>query len=107
MRKSLLSLFAVTSLLAADYAAEGKLWWAHIQFLADDALEGRNTGSEGLRKAVAYASAQFDKAGLKPAGTNGFLQPIHFDTRSLVEGESSVALVRDGKAEAVALGQEA
>ncbi len=37
---------ALWALLAADFAAEGNLWWAHIQFLAGDKLEGRNTGSE-------------------------------------------------------------
>lgn len=32
---------------AADYEADGKIWWAHIQYLADDKLEGRDTGTEG------------------------------------------------------------
>ena len=34
---------------------DGNSWWAHVKFLADDSLEGRNTGSEGLKKAEAYA----------------------------------------------------
>jgi len=34
-------------------------------------LEGRDTGSEGLRKAQAYAVEQLQKAGLEPAGVNG------------------------------------
>jgi hypothetical protein len=51
---------------------DGKSWWAHVRFLADDSLEGRNTGSEGLRKAQAYAVEQLQKAGLEPAGTDGF-----------------------------------
>ena len=107
MKKQILFLLAVTSIFGADYAAEGKLWWAHIQFLADDKLEGRNTGSEGYRQAVAYVSGQFERFGLKPAGTDGYLQPVKFETRQLNEAESSLEFIRDGKAEPVKMGEEA
>jgi len=109
MKKSVLLVLAAASLFAAvvDYAAEGKLWWAHIQYLADDKLEGRNVGTEGFRKAVEYVSAEFERSGLKPAGTAGYLQPVKFETRLLVEEECSLALVRDGKTEPLALGAEA
>ena len=30
---------------------DGKTWWEHVKFLADDSLEGRDTGSEGIKKA--------------------------------------------------------
>ena len=43
---------------------------------------------------------QFDKLGLKPAGTKGYLQPVRFETRQLTE--SSLELIVDGKAEPVA-----
>lgn len=92
---------------AVDYAAEGNLWWAHVQFLADDKLEGRNVGTEGFRKAVEYVSTGFERAGLKPAGTSGYLQPVKFETRLLVAEESSLALVRDGSVEPLALGTDA
>lgn len=75
----------------------GDSWWAHVKFLADDSLEGRETGSEGLRKAQAYAVAQFQKAGLQPAGTRGFYQPIPFTQYQVDEAKSSLALVGDGK----------
>src|SRR5713101_10136086 len=55
---------------------DGNSWWSHVKFLADDALEGRAPGSEGLRKAEAYAVEQLQKAGLEPAGTKGFFQPV-------------------------------
>jgi hypothetical protein len=86
---------AAAGLSAADYAAEGKLWWAHIQFLADDRLEGRAVGSPGYLKAVQYVQTQFDKLGLQPAGTKGYLQPVRFETRQITE--SSVELIVDGK----------
>jgi Zn-dependent M28 family amino/carboxypeptidase len=69
-------------------------WWAHVRTLADDSLEGRQTGSDGHRKAASYVAEQFERGGLKPAGTNGYLQPVEFVRRSLVEPKSQVALVR-------------
>jgi Zn-dependent M28 family amino/carboxypeptidase len=78
---------------------DGNAWWAHIKFLADDKLEGRETGSAGLRTAESYVVDQLTKAGLQPAGTSGFYQPVKFVSRQIVEDQSSVALVRDGKTE--------
>ncbi len=52
---------------------------AHVEFLADDLLEGRDTGSEGHEIAARYVASQFDGLGLKPAGDNGgWLQRITF-----------------------------
>ena len=89
---------------AEDPAAR---WWAHVSFLASDDLQGRDTGSDGHRKAAAYVAEQFKAAGLAPAGTSGYLQPVPFTSRKIVEAQSSLALVRDGRAEPVALGPEA
>jgi hypothetical protein len=105
MRKPVLLILAATSLFAAavDYAAEGKLWWTHIQYLADDKLEGRNVGTDGFRQAVEYVATRMERAGLKPAGTSGYLQPVKFETRLVVEDQSSLALVRDGNTEPLTL----
>ena len=46
----------------------------HVQYLASDVLEGRRAGSEGEQKAVDYIIAQYESAGLKPMGTQGFIQ---------------------------------
>src|SRR4051794_33728991 len=105
MKKPFLFLLAAASLTAADYVAEGNSWWAHIQFLADDKIEGRNTGSEGYRQAARYVAGKFESFGLKPGGVSGYEQPVKFETRTLVEAESSVALVRDGKTEPLQLTQ--
>jgi hypothetical protein len=77
---------------------DGNSWWAHVKFLADDSLEGRNTGSEGLRKAQAYAVEQFQRAGLEPSGTDGFYQKVRFTQFKVDEPKSSVALVANGQA---------
>lgn len=43
----------------------------HINFLADDALEGRGSGSAGEAKASNYIADYFEAFGLKKAGENG------------------------------------
>src|SRR5574340_261678 len=75
---------------------DGQSWWSHVKFLADDSLEGRDTGSTGLRKAEAYAVEQLKSAGLQPAGTDGFYQPVHFLQYQVDEAKSSLALVSGG-----------
>ncbi len=105
--------FAVSFSLSAQQPAQparhfdGRSWWAHVTFLADDNLEGRETGSEGLRKAESYIVDQFTKAGLQPAGSDGFYQPVKFISRQIVEKDSSAMLVASGKAEPLTLGDDA
>src|ERR1700730_13040729 len=77
----------------------GETWWDHVKVLADDKLEGRDTGSRGEREAQAYAVEQLKNAGAEPAGTNGFYQPVKFVSRQIIEKDCSLALVRDGKRE--------
>jgi hypothetical protein len=86
---------------------DGKSWWAHVKFLADDSLEGRNTGSEGLRKAQAYAVEQLQKAGLEPAGTDGFYQPVHFTQFQVDESKSSLALITNRQSQPLSFSDDA
>ena len=46
-------LIVLLSLAIQDPASEGNRWWRHVEFLASDALEGRNVGTPGLEKAIA------------------------------------------------------
>ncbi len=47
----------------------------HINYLVDDKLEGRRTGSAGEKLAYEYISKEFTKTGLSPKGDNGtFIQ---------------------------------
>jgi Zn-dependent M28 family amino/carboxypeptidase len=78
-----------------------------VKYLADDSLEGRDTGSEGLRKAQAYAIEQFKKAGLEPAGTDGFYQPVSFIQYELDEAKSSLALVANGETKPLSFADDA
>ena len=50
---------------------------ATVRFLADDLLEGRDTGSVGHEIAARYVASRFAELGLKPAGDDGsYLQRI-------------------------------
>jgi Zn-dependent M28 family amino/carboxypeptidase len=92
---------------APDWQTLGKQWWTHVQFLADDQLEGRGIGTPGFEKAATYMAEQFQAAGLTPAGTKGYRQPVDFDVAQIDQPGSSLALLRDGKAEPLTLGDDA
>ena len=85
----------------------GETWWDHVKVLADDKLEGRDTGSRGEREAQKYVVEQLKKSGAEPAGTNGYYQPVKFVSRQILEKDCSLALVRDGKREPLVLGEDA
>src|SRR5712692_4199756 len=44
---------------------------ADMQFLADDLLEGRGTGTRGHLLAAQFIASQFESMGLAPAGDHG------------------------------------
>ena len=87
--------------------ADGGRWWAHVALLADDALEGRETGSRGHERAAEYVAGVWRQAGLEPAGVGGFMQPVPLETRQIDERRSSLELVRHGKTERLTLGEDA
>jgi Zn-dependent M28 family amino/carboxypeptidase len=51
---------------------------SHVAFLADDKLEGRDTGSRGFDLAALYVASRFEALGLKPAGGEGWYQQVPF-----------------------------
>ena len=102
-----LLLAAAVVLTAADYDAEGASWWNHVLYLADDKLEGRDTGSPGHRKAAEYVAAAFERAGLKAAGTQGYFQPVSLNSRTIDESKCSLTLLHGGLAQTLTLGDDA
>jgi hypothetical protein len=113
MRNLLSSLLVSTLFLSASASAwaasapDGQRWWSHVRFLADDRLEGRETGSEGHRKAAAYVAEEFARAGLKPAGSDGYLQPVNLQSREIDEAQCSLSLVRTERTDPLTLGDDA
>jgi hypothetical protein len=113
--KKFISLLTVASVLTLPSCSkpqkqaldDSQQWWKHVEYLASDDLKGRQTGSEGYRKAAHYVAQQFQSLGLEPAGTNGYLQPAEFETRRLIPEKSSIEMIRNGKVQALKIEDEA
>lgn len=69
-------------------------------------MRGRETGSREHRLAAEYIAANFRKAGLQPAGVEGYFQPVPFRVRQIDESHSGVALLRDGGVERLQFGPD-
>lgn len=54
---------------------------AYVEFLADDALEGRETGTMGAAIAAGYIAAEFQHLGLKPISEDGYFQEFIYRPR--------------------------
>jgi Zn-dependent M28 family amino/carboxypeptidase len=105
-------LLASTGLIlaVAAQAAEhfdGKTWWDTVKVLADDKLEGRDTGTAGERQAQAYIVSRLRALGVEPAGSHGYYQAVKLRSREIQEANCSLSLLRDGHAEPVTLGEQA
>lgn len=101
-------LVALLSLcLTPPAAAQADGWWGHVTTLAHDSMRGRETGSPEHRQAAEYVATMFQRAGLKPGGTDGWFQPVRFQVRRIAEQRSSLALVRDGKVQPLVFGTDA
>ena len=60
---------------ARDPAAEARIH-ADVAFLADDALEGRDTGQRGYDIAAQYVQTRMQGMGLQPGANNSWRQPV-------------------------------
>jgi hypothetical protein len=65
---------------------------AHIYFLADDLLEGRETGQRGQHLAALYVRSQFMRMGLAPGNpeTDSYFQPYYLNRASIDEGSMTL-----------------
>jgi hypothetical protein len=66
---------------------------AHVRFLADDALEGREVGSPGARCAADYIAGRLEAAGLEPAGHGGsWFHTFPVPTGARLAGENELEM---------------
>ena len=69
-------------------------WWNLTTDLANDSMEGRDTGSEAYERAAKIVAEHFKADGLKPAGDNGtFFQRVPLHEVDLDTAHSSVEIV--------------
>ncbi|NVJ89853.1 MAG: M28 family peptidase [Flavobacteriaceae bacterium] len=65
-------------------------------FLSSDDLEGRQTGTEGEKKAADYISKRYKELGLSEKGTKGYLQPFSFKPKTNPHEEVKFNVNGDG-----------
>ncbi len=65
------ALVATVAAAPSDSNFSAERFKAHVTFLADDLLEGREAGTRGHEIAAKYVAAQFESFGLKPGGDDG------------------------------------
>jgi hypothetical protein len=79
---------------------------AHMAFLADDLLEGRETGTRGHQLAANYVATQLDLLGLNPAGDDGgFLQWMPLRRTQQIEAACRFTLVGESEAQELVFAQ--
>lgn len=64
---------------------------AHLEFIASDELEGRDTPSRGLDIAGLYIVSHLQRWGVKPGGENGtYFQPLNYRMDTVNTGETRI-----------------
>ena len=108
MKNTLVAALVLGLAVPALHAQQTEIdrWWSIVAYLANDGMQGRQTGSKEHREAANYIAEQFKKAGLKPGANGSYLQPVKLVSRTLDEGKSSLTIVRDGTEERVEFGTD-
>jgi len=102
-----LGLIAALSLHRGDGAgAAGDRWWSYVRVLADDNMDGRNTGSPGYRRAADYVAQQFRADGLQPVASHEFFQSVPFEVVTFDESATHAALIRNNAADPLVYGEQ-
>ncbi|TPV34907.1 M28 family peptidase [Paucihalobacter ruber] len=96
MRLILLVIFFVSLFSCKQNPTYKNLLETDVVFLADDQLEGRQTGTEGEIAASNYIVKRFKEIGLQPKGTEGFLQPFSFKPKTDPHKEVEFTTNEDG-----------
>ena len=101
----LLIMVACTAQAAEHF--DGKTWWDTVKEISDDKYEGRDTGSKGEHQAQEFIVGKLKALGVQPAGSKGYFQSVKLRTVEIDEPHCTLALVRDGQAQAITLGEQA
>ncbi|MFK5982752.1 MAG: M28 family peptidase [Flavobacteriaceae bacterium] len=72
-----------------------------VYFLADDKLEGRETGTPTEKESAKYLAERFKNMGLEAKGTDGYLQNFTFKPKTHPHGEATFV---DGKVDSTITG---
>lgn len=83
--------------------AEVRRLQAHLRFLADPLLQGREAGTRGFELAARYVAGQFAQMGLKPLGeAGGYALPVALKTARLAPTAPTLEICRGQACERLA-----
>ena len=77
-----------------EYVPENKIN-EDVSFLADDALEGRKTGTKGEQEAAKYIAERYESLGLSAIGTERYFQDFSFKTSTDPHKETEFVTVNE------------
>ena len=92
--------------MAAGRSVDASRLEGHVRVLADDAMQGRGTGTPGYDRAAQYVAEQMQEIGLVPGGRGGYLQPVPFLRGDVRANACSFALVRGGESVPFEVGRD-
>lgn len=95
--RNILILFFLASFISCSNSSSGKSNIKEdVTFLADDRLEGRQTGTDGEKKAAEFIANRFKEMGLTGKGTNDFYQEFSFLPKTDPHSEVKFTTNEDG-----------
>ena len=92
---ALIVLLCVFSCKQEPKVAENKIK-EDVSYLADDKLEGRQTGTKGEELAAEYLIERYKAIGLEPKGTEGYVQAFSFRPKTDPHKEVEFTTNEDG-----------
>ncbi len=117
-RLFLLGFFMVLAGCKNEYRYENQIK-NDVTFLANDDLEGRQTGTSGEEKAAEYIAKRFEEIGLTAKGNTGYFQEFSFKPKtdphkevefeinssdSTITGRNVIALLDNGAEQTIVIG---
>jgi len=78
---------------ATEPSPATRRWWGHVQALANDGMEGRDTGSPGYARAAEYVIRQFQRLHLQPVGENQYRQTVPLRKLRFRDDQATAELV--------------
>lgn len=72
--------------------ADTRAWWQLTADLSNDAMEGRDTGTDAYERAAAIVAKRLSAAGLKPLGEQGWFQPVAVNEVAVRKASARLAL---------------